>query len=116
MARVNCRSGSKCASLGLPQEALEELTKCLDASVCDHAAGEFEEGFVEVVADVPAHGAEAGAVRYAPAGDDGLDAASAEPAAVLVEVVAAVGEQLPGGGGVGGPVRPGSGGGVQQGR
>jgi len=108
LARVNCRSGSKCASLGLPQEALEELTKCLDASVCDHAAGEFEEGFVEVVADVPAHGA--------PAGDDGLDAASAEPAAVLVEVVAAVGEQLPGGGGVGGPVRPGSGGGVQQGR
>ena len=46
--------------------------------------------------DDPAHGAEAGAVRYASAGDDGLDAALAEQAAVLVVVVAAVGEQLPG--------------------
>lgn len=44
----------------------------------------------------PPDGAQAGAVRHAPAGDDRLDAALPQQAAVLVEVVAPVREQLPG--------------------
>lgn len=43
--------------------------------------------------DDPAVAAEPGAVGDAAAGDDGLDVASPQQAAVLVEVVAAVGQQ-----------------------
>lgn len=92
---------------------LEELTECLDASVGDHAASQFEEGFVDVVADLPtdpqsaeamdpgirslndpADGAESGTMWHAASCDDRLDPTFPQQAAVLVEVVAAVCEQL----------------------
>jgi hypothetical protein len=78
----------------------------------DQAAGEGEEAFVDVAATVgadeesaavvePGEGAlddpaaltEAGAVVGLAAGDDGLDAAASDESAVLVVVVAAVGDQ-----------------------
>ena len=78
----------------------------------DEAAGEGEEAFVDVVAavgadqeaapvvkpgegalDDPAVAAEPGAVLALPASDDRLDAALPDQAAVLVVVVAAVGDQ-----------------------
>ena len=49
----------------------------------------------EAAFDDPAVSAQAGAVRDAAAGDAWGDAAGAELAAVLVVVIAAVGEQLP---------------------
>jgi NAD(P)-dependent dehydrogenase (short-subunit alcohol dehydrogenase family) len=83
-------------------------------SAPDKAAGEGEEGFVDVVAAVgadqesatvvqPGEGAlddpallsEAGAVLGLAARDDRLDAALPDKAAVLVVVVAAVGDQRP---------------------
>ena len=51
--------------------------------------------------DDPALGAESRAVLFAAAGDQGLDAADPQLAAVLVEVIAAVGEQP-----IGAPARP----------
>jgi hypothetical protein len=84
----------------------------LEPAPADEAAGEGEEGFVDVVAavgadeesvavvqpgegalDDPAVAAEAGAVLSLAAGDDRLHAALADEAAVRVVVVAAVGEQ-----------------------
>lgn len=50
----------------------------------------------EAALDDPAVAAEAGAVAGAAAGDDGLDAACPEQPAVLVVVIAAVGEHLVG--------------------
>ena len=46
--------------------------------------------------DDPAHGAEPGAVRALAAGDDGLDAPFTDEPAVLVVVVATVGDDLVG--------------------
>ena len=81
-------------------------------SPADEAAGEREEGFVDVVAPVgpdqespavvepgegalhdPALTADAGAVLGLAAGDDRLDSSLPDEAAVLVVVVAAVGDQ-----------------------
>ena len=78
----------------------------------DQADRETEEGLVDVVASFPAdpqaakavqsgdrpldhppEGGQAGAVRLAPLGDRGPDAALAQEPAVLVVVVAAVGEE-----------------------
>ena len=83
--------------------------------MCNEAGGESEEGFVDVVAsfpadaqaseavepgdgalDHPAEDAQARAVRLASFGDHGSDAALPEQAAVLVVVVAAVGEECVG--------------------
>src|SRR5207244_3370501 len=80
----------------------------------DEAAGEGEEGFVDVVAavgadeespsvvqpgegalDDPAMATEPGAVRCLAAGDHWLDATLPDKTAVLVVVVAAVGDQRP---------------------
>ena len=78
----------------------------------DQANGDSEEGFVDVVAafpadaqapeavqpgdrplDDPAESAQTGAVRLSPFGDRRLDAALPQEPAVLVVVVAAVGEE-----------------------
>lgn len=80
--------------------------------MCDEAAGEFEESFVDVGSpfpsdaqaseavqprktslDHPAIGAQSGAVQGAAAGDHGHGAAGADLVAVDVVVVAAVGIQ-----------------------
>jgi hypothetical protein len=81
-------------------------------SVDDQADGESEAGLMYVVAsfpadpraaeavqpgdrplDDPAEGAQAGAVRLSPLGDRGPDPAFPQELAVLVVVVAAVGEE-----------------------
>src|SRR2546429_220151 len=91
---------------------LELLTQCEvgQAAPADNAAGQAEEGLVDVVADLPADaqppepvqqrdrlldhpavGAQAGAVLRAAAGDHRGDALAADLPAVLVVIVAAVG-------------------------
>ncbi|GHB08314.1 hypothetical protein GCM10010392_39340 [Streptomyces clavifer] len=90
---------------------LEVLTKALDVAVGDEAGGEAEEGFVDIIASLPADAetseavepgdgaldnpsvnTEARTVGDAAAGDDGFDAPSPDQAAVLVVVVTAVPE------------------------
>jgi hypothetical protein len=92
---------------------LEPLTqRVLESSPADQAAGECEEGFVDLVAavgaqeqsaavvepgegafDDPALAAEAGAMLGLSSRDDGLDPALPDEPAVLVVVVAAVSDQ-----------------------
>src|SRR5207247_6638689 len=93
---------------------LELVSQCAsELAEADEAAGEREEGFVDVVSGVvadkqslelvepskgalddPADAAEAGAMGGVAAGDDGSDPALAELALVAVVVVGAVGEEL----------------------
>ena len=87
----------------------------LESAPADDGAGQAEEGFVDIVTDLPADAqppepvqqrdglfhhvpvdTKARAVRGAPAGDDRADAPGLDLGAVLVVVVAAVGEHLPG--------------------
>jgi len=93
-------------------QALVVLTKPLDMSVGDQADREAEEALVDVVAsfpadaqaaeavkpgdrplDNPAEGPQTGAVWLSPFGDRGPDSACPQEPAVLVVVVAAVGEE-----------------------
>lgn len=89
-----------------------QLAQQVEPPVGDEAAGEFEERLVDVGSSFPADpkasedvqprktplhdpavGAQPGAMPGAAAGDRGHDAASADPLAVDVVVVAAVGEE-----------------------